>query len=281
VPSHMPTDYPCSDSDHGCDLTTTMAVSYDGVSCTCECLEGFVRIANCVTCCTGTTAPTESPTEEMTALPTAAPTEPQTAPPSPAPIAAPTPVPTHAPTIHPCEDGGHLCDLSSTYCASDGAGYSCECREGFLRLPESPCELCCHGSIAPTAQPTIPASFPPTGTPSITPSAQPTTLPSEQPTKNPTELITAKPSTAPTHLPTATQCGMTHGCDTVSTRCETSTDGFYVCTCLEGFVHSLDSNVHCVATPGDPRRCTALLHVRMIYIHIRHIHTPHTCTIKQ
>jgi hypothetical protein len=258
VPSHMPTNYACFDGDHGCDLSSTMAVSYDAVSCMCQCLEGYVRVDNCQTCCTGTTAPTGVPTAEITLAPSAAPSLPPTVPPSPAPIASPTPFPTHAPTSHPCDDGGHLCDLSSTYCARSDEGYTCECRESFIRFPESPCELCCRASLSPSTAPTIPESGPPTDAPSFTPSAQPTLLPSVAPTKIPTELITAKPSNAPTHVPTSTECIMTHGCDTQSTRCETSADGFYVCVCLEGYVSSATSDIHCLGTPGIQCRMTDL-----------------------
>jgi hypothetical protein len=147
VPSHAPTNLPCGDHAHGCNLTSTRCVRA-GQTYVCECLEGFVPSLSSNRDCIPTEAPSVTPT-----------------------IA-----PSHSPTQHPCDDGPHGCDTASTACAEyvTGSGtadptvlYTCKCIEGFVADPRT--NTSCVSSPSPSASP----SAIPTASPA--PTASPTT----------------------------------------------------------------------------------------------------------
>ena len=210
----------------------------------CECLEGFLSMPNSDTQCAGSTAPTAAPTVKPTAEPTQRPSVEPTVTPTAKPSVAPTLEPTHLPTEHPCTDGSHECDTTTTMCAEklgdsfggDEAGsygiddgyesYACVCLEGFVSMPIDDDEpsSSCVATTSPTAEPTT------------SPTAAPTHAPTFAPTEAPTHAPTKAPSPSPTHFPTA------HPCDDGSHHCDTRTtipvkDGAVcVCECLEGFV---------------------------------------------
>jgi hypothetical protein len=75
----MPTDHPCDDGSHGCDMSSTQCLqneyasysSYDTApSYMCECLEGYVSDPDSETSCMATTAPIRLPTAAPTSSPT-------------------------------------------------------------------------------------------------------------------------------------------------------------------------------------------------------------------
>jgi hypothetical protein len=81
-------------------------------------------------------------TDAPTAAPTATPTD------------TPTDMPTNMPTFHPCDDGTHGCDLTSTECASTNGNdntFTCECLEGFVSTYDI---TSCSATAAPTSAPT-------------------------------------------------------------------------------------------------------------------------------
>ena len=45
----------------------------------------------------------------------------------------PTARPTTTPTAHPCTDGSHNCEITTTYCAVNGDTFFCDCLAGFYR----------------------------------------------------------------------------------------------------------------------------------------------------
>ena len=123
------------------------------------------------------------------------------------------------PTEHPCDDGTHDCDMSTTYCAkvdstdvaAGAVGYKCQCLEGFVtNAPEgvlfSSCVATANPTSSPTAVPTpAPTAAPteaPTDTPTGTPTAGPTAVPTATPTNSPTARPTLAPTLAPTSVPT-------------------------------------------------------------------------------
>jgi hypothetical protein len=85
----------------------------------------------------GPSVTTEEPTEE----------------PTPEPTPEPSKAPTHMPTKHPCDDGSHGCDTSSTQCEKDdGTDFTCACLEGFVAVLSS--DTSCMATASPTAEPT-------------------------------------------------------------------------------------------------------------------------------
>jgi hypothetical protein len=136
----------------------------------------------------------------------------------------PTREPTHIPTLHPCTDGSHGCDVSTTQCEiadeNEPDGFVCACLEGFVTGDNS---VSCIATVVPTA------------------------LPSDAPTA--TRVPTSTPTESPTHLPTEHPCvDNSHNCDRYTTQCET--DGHdYVCACLEGFIDNPHDEFGCVLTP--------------------------------
>jgi hypothetical protein len=89
------------------------------------------------------------------------------------PTAAPTDAPTHMPALHPCDDGNHGCDTSSTQCektesSSNGHGqdiassYSCACLEGFVVDLAAPGHDSCMATANPTLEPTAEPTTEPT-----------------------------------------------------------------------------------------------------------------------
>eukprot|EP00935_MAST-01C_sp_MAST-1C-sp1_P000409 g409.t1 len=101
---------------------------------TASCTEGHTLIVESTVCFDGglwkaysykciENAPTKAPTNVPTQVPTDAPTD------------LPTNAPTNMPTEHPCNDGSHECDPSTTYCAASDDNsneYTCNCLEGHV-----------------------------------------------------------------------------------------------------------------------------------------------------
>jgi hypothetical protein len=158
-------------------------------------------------------------TPPLTSSPTAAPTIATTQAPTANPTFSPTAVPTTpAPTYHPCQDGSHTCDVTTTECSdvltngspviSDGTGnrYTCPCVLPTypLRMSRTSC-----GSSAPTHAPT--------NSPTAQPTATPTAIPTSNPTARPTRQPTADPTAAPTLFPC--DVGGENWCDPVTTVC--------------------------------------------------------------
>ena len=100
--------------------------------------------------------PTSAPTAKPTAVPTHIPTVEPTVTPTARPSMTPTLEPTHLPTEHPCADGSHDCDTTTTMCAESGSlggsyseagsygmgdSYECVCLEGYL-ITASSSTLC-------------------------------------------------------------------------------------------------------------------------------------------
>jgi hypothetical protein len=146
-----------------------------------------------------------SPPAPTTAPPTAVPSSSPTARPTVAPTTqAPTAAPSNAPTLHPCTDGSHNCDLSSTTCVvGQGNAYQCACLSGFV--VSSSATQCVHA---------------PTATPTTAPTAMPTT---------------AAPTAMPTSVPTLDPCQTgTDQCDRASTTCAAwAFAPYYTCFCNE------------------------------------------------
>ena len=86
--------------------------------------------------------------EASTLSPVKAPTETPTS----------TDAPTTAPTKHPCDDGSHGCDMTSTVCEAADKGYECQCLEGFVTDPTSTKR--CIATNAPTNTPTLSPTAP-------------------------------------------------------------------------------------------------------------------------
>jgi hypothetical protein len=94
----------------------------------------------------------------ITDVPTNVPTDAPTDAPAPAPTASPIDVPSDAPTnmpaFHPCVDGSHGCDVTSTMCTAANGNdntYTCECLGGFVSTYDS---ASCSATAAPTSAPT-------------------------------------------------------------------------------------------------------------------------------
>jgi hypothetical protein len=84
------------------------------------------------------------------------------------PTPEPTDAPTHMPTQHPCDDGSHGCDTSSTQCEKgDGTGFTCACLEGFVADASS--KAGCVATASPTPEPTQEPTAGPTVETSIAP----------------------------------------------------------------------------------------------------------------
>jgi hypothetical protein len=152
-------------------------------------------------------SPTRAPTPAPTYTPTAAPSY--------SPTFVPTVAPSSAPTLHPCTDGSHGCDLSSTTCVvGQGNAYQCACLSGFV--VSSSATQCVHA---------------PTATPTTAPTAMPTT---------------AAPTAMPTSVPTLDPCQAgTDQCDRASTTCANwAYAPFYTCLCNEvsGYVPAYNAD---------------------------------------
>jgi hypothetical protein len=144
-------------------------------------------LAYLMICCYGCGNPAET---------TGAPSSPSTG--------SPTIEPTYLPTQHPCSDGSHSCDLTSTYCASTDAddiaevSHTCVCLEGFVTDPSSDTQ--CLPTESPTATPTeepteefgpTEATPAPTFEPTYEPTFEPTTLDlTKVPTSKVSRLVT-------------------------------------------------------------------------------------------
>jgi hypothetical protein len=121
-----------------------------------------------------TFSPTQSPTNLPTVVPgttTYSPTQSPTGSPTVIP-GSPSAAPTHLPTFHPCDDGSHGCDLSSTQCVvypGQAHLHACQCREGYVSSANS--DTSCSATLEPTQSP------------SQTPSPFPTPYPTESPTE--------------------------------------------------------------------------------------------------
>jgi hypothetical protein len=75
----------------------------------------------------------------------------------------PTSAPTHMPTEHPCDNGTHGCDTSSTQCEKQAAdaAFVCACLEGYV--VDGTSRTWCRGTPAPTSTPTNAPTAAPTG----------------------------------------------------------------------------------------------------------------------
>jgi hypothetical protein len=139
---------------------------------------------------------------------------------------ASTSSPTSSPTPHACNTQLHGCDRVTTYCqaaSGGGAGYTCECRQGYQ--PTSSSTLRCD----------------------------PTLSPSQYPTSYPTS---AQPTISPTSAPTPHVCNtQLYNCDLLTTYCEPAGTG-YICACRRGYVPSSTSTVRCIATPSPSHNPT-------------------------
>jgi hypothetical protein len=172
---------------------------------------------------------------------------------------------TNMPTLHPCDDGSHGCDLSSTYCAvqavslrrllnagsydsivatpgidgdagldatgsygGNDASYTAESAELFI------CN-CLEGFVTDTESD---KSCLGTSTLAPAPTFEPTMSPTIEPTHQPT-------------LPGTHPCDDgTHDCDTISTQCYKTGTSYY-CECLDGFHSSVTVANACEAPEGE------------------------------
>ena len=138
--------------------------------------------------------------------------------------------PTGVPTFQPCATGTHNCDTLTTYCSSipsNGASYTCECREGYMHIPTSWTR--CIATPSPTR---VPTQWPTTSMPSRFPTS-------------------ASPTTRPTVEPTYSPCTSgTHNCNLTSTYCAAipSSSGNYTCECLDGYIPSTVNSTTCDLT---------------------------------
>jgi hypothetical protein len=128
VPSHMPTEQPCSWAEtSSCDTASTIAVQPESGICVCMCLEGFVSDATdeARTACIATDIPTAAPSRE----------------------------PSHMPTLQLCGNDAHGCDSTTTVAVEAGAsGCVCQCLEGFVVNVDD--VRSCRATGAPTVVPT-------------------------------------------------------------------------------------------------------------------------------
>jgi hypothetical protein len=243
---------PVSDLGRFFDLRTTYCVE-DGDGVLCACLEGFVPSDSPMHCNT-TMSPTRTPTTYPTKEPTTAPTT--------EPTAEPTESPTPSPTLHPCVDGTHGCDATSTQCVEDGDSYTCVCNEGYQALPFCAQGLFeCNYEYACEPHPCLEQHGDANCDPSSTACKEDgrsftcECLPGYEkqafcldildgctygtacrvtlaPTKVPTSAPTASPTAAPTHAPTSKKCdagSRGHDCNIASTYCAyTPTRGAHV-----------------------------------------------------